>query len=110
RIQRAIPHGDLLRSPGSPPPGLCTLSLHDALPICGNVTITAAATDDVAVASVQFQLDGANLGTPDATAPYSITWDTSKALWRLEDRKSTRLNSSHVAITYAVFCMKKKDS
>src|SRR5690625_5463092 len=29
------------------------------------------------------------------------------ALKRLEDRKSTRLNSSHVAISYAVFCLKK---
>src|SRR5690625_2272861 len=27
---------------------------------------------------------------------------------RWEDRKSTRLNSSHVAISYAVFCLKKK--
>src|SRR5690625_5567230 len=27
-----------------------------------------------------------------------------------EDRKSTRLNSSHVAISYAVFCLKKKAS
>src|SRR5690625_5848736 len=27
---------------------------------------------------------------------------------RLIDRKSTRLNSSHVAISYAVFCLKKK--
>src|SRR5690625_6179086 len=27
-----------------------------------------------------------------------------------EDRKSTRLNSSHVAISYAVFCLKKKSS
>src|SRR5690625_6703596 len=27
---------------------------------------------------------------------------------RIEDRKSTRLNSSHVAISYAVFCLKKK--
>src|SRR5437870_6344999 len=27
----------------------------------------------------------------------------------LEDRKSTRLNSSHVAISYAVFCLKKKN-
>src|SRR5690625_6132590 len=27
---------------------------------------------------------------------------------RAEDRKSTRLNSSHVAISYAVFCLKKK--
>src|SRR5690625_6870373 len=28
----------------------------------------------------------------------------------VEDRKSTRLNSSHVAISYAVFCLKKKKS
>src|SRR5690625_5352454 len=28
--------------------------------------------------------------------------------WITEDRKSTRLNSSHVAISYAVFCLKKK--
>src|SRR5690625_6185664 len=28
----------------------------------------------------------------------------------LEDRKSTRLNSSHVAISYAVFCLKKKNT
>src|SRR5690625_6826280 len=27
-----------------------------------------------------------------------------------QDRKSTRLNSSHVAISYAVFCLKKKDA
>src|SRR5690625_7052927 len=32
------------------------------------------------------------------------------SVWRLNspDRKSTRLNSSHVAISYAVFCLKKK--
>src|SRR5699024_11808862 len=28
--------------------------------------------------------------------------------WMEEDRKSTRLNSSHVSISYAVFCLKKK--
>src|SRR5690348_17849619 len=28
--------------------------------------------------------------------------------WRGEDRKSTRLNSSHPSISYAVFCLKKK--
>src|SRR5690625_6051250 len=32
-----------------------------------------------------------------------------RGLYRdMEDRKSTRLNSSHVAISYAVFCLKKK--
>src|SRR5690625_6740639 len=30
------------------------------------------------------------------------------ARYGVEDRKSTRLNSSHVAISYAVFCLKKK--
>src|SRR5690625_5814228 len=29
--------------------------------------------------------------------------------WPAKDRKSTRLNSSHVAISYAVFCLKKKN-
>src|SRR2546426_9149202 len=28
--------------------------------------------------------------------------------WQREDRKSTRLNSSHLVISYAVFCLKKK--
>src|SRR5256885_9952041 len=31
-----------------------------------------------------------------------------KAIWARRDRKSTRLNSSHLVISYAVFCLKKK--
>src|SRR5256885_2931652 len=35
----------------------------------------------------------------------------SNTLWQIfEDRKSTRLNSSHLVISYAVFCLKKKKS
>src|SRR5690625_6771607 len=34
--------------------------------------------------------------------------DPDLILLDLKDRKSTRLNSSHVAISYAVFCLKKK--
>src|SRR5207253_5702352 len=34
--------------------------------------------------------------------------DTVSCAYRKRDRKSTRLNSSHVAISYAVFCLKKK--
>src|SRR5437870_8090543 len=40
-------------------------------------------------------------GTPSA-------WRTEEQLESARDRKSTRLNSSHVAISYAVLCMKKK--
>src|SRR5690625_2475999 len=35
-------------------------------------------------------------------------YDGSKPIGYQTDRKSTRLNSSHVAISYAVFCLKKK--
>src|SRR5204862_6097814 len=35
---------------------------------------------------------------------------TARRFARLLDRKSTRLNSSHVEISYAVFCLKKKNS
>src|SRR5690348_17915093 len=36
-------------------------------------------------------------------------WPTSGDRYPLEDRKSTRLNSSHPSISYAVFCLKKKN-
>src|SRR3712207_8224289 len=42
-----------------------------------------------------------------AIAPASPTESSSRSLFRL-DRKSTRLNSSHANISYAVFCLKKK--
>src|SRR5258708_27084617 len=65
-----------------------TLSLHDALPISRDV----------------------GWGTPDPDFGDGVL-DSRKA--RLidvldEDRKSTRLNSSHQIISYAVFCLKKK--
>src|SRR5690606_42014724 len=44
--------------------------------------------------------------------PAQLSWDAAKAWGQLQpglaDRKSTRLNSSHVKISYAVFCLKKK--
>src|SRR5690625_6783687 len=39
--------------------------------------------------------------------PHNIRGTSGKELYG-QDRKSTRLNSSHVAISYAVFCLKKK--
>src|SRR5215813_5120139 len=48
----------------------------------------------------------------DATNRYVGVWAAAPGLAQLEanvvDRKSTRLNSSHVRISYAVFCLKKK--
>src|SRR2546430_6911083 len=46
---------------------------------------------------------------PDATAPWCGHWPIDMTLARsVRDRKSTRLNSSHSQISYAVFCLKKK--
>jgi hypothetical protein len=45
--------------------------------VSGTVVITATASDNVGVANVQFQLDGANLGSPDTTSPYSVSWNTT---------------------------------
>src|SRR2546430_13327779 len=43
-------------------------------------------------------------------APVIVGNDVAGAVGRLRDRKSTRLNSSHSQISYAVFCLKKKIS
>src|SRR5690554_7313573 len=53
------------------------------------------------VERVRALLEGASVGT-DAIYD-AIGWDSLAP-----DRKSTRLNSSHVRISYAVFCLKKK--
>jgi hypothetical protein len=47
--------------------------------LTGNASVAASASDNVGVSSVQFKLDGQNLGAPDTTSPYSVTWDTTAA-------------------------------
>src|SRR5437763_3262358 len=64
-----------------------TLSLHDALPISLDAIATIHFFGTLEMADPQ--------GASDPKAPK-------------KDRKSTRLNSSHRCISYAVFCLKKK--
>src|SRR5256885_9061863 len=77
-----------------------TLSLHDALPICDGVGLVrgAAVRDRGRVQGVRGVVPGT--GAPGTTPRTPCT--------RPRDRKSTRLNSSHLVISYAVFCLKKK--
>src|SRR5947208_9247447 len=67
---------------GSATTKIYTLSLHDALPIC-------------------------SLGRPINSGNPRIQ-PTVCGNEQYQDRKSTRLNSSHQIISYAVFCLKKK--
>src|SRR3712207_8668026 len=77
-----------------------TLSLHDALPICvGQLGVEVPA---VVVLVPDHHLPGA-LGPGQ---PRGAGEDLGEH--HPLDRKSTRLNSSHANISYAVFCLKKK--
>src|SRR5439155_21848637 len=86
-----------------------TLSLHDALPISRDGPIERCAPfrrSYPSGCSHPRRQACANLGhsclrgQPQCARPVDCVL--------LSDRKSTRLNSSHVAISYAVFCLKKK--
>src|SRR5437868_9471455 len=80
-----------------PTPALSTLSLHDALPILHRLL-------DCLDRTPVHHLDR---GREDSSGD-----DLRDGLARpvRVDRKSTRLNSSHVSISYAVFCLKKKNT
>ncbi len=45
--------------------------------VSGTIGVTATATDNLAVAGVQFLLDGSPLGAEDLTSPFSVSWNTS---------------------------------
>src|SRR5256885_8700350 len=75
-----------------------TLSLHDALPILGPVVLVGH--DRGARVAHRFALDH------PALLSHLVLLDIAQ---HEVDRKSTRLNSSHLVISYAVFCLKKKN-
>src|SRR5690606_41506662 len=92
--------------PRPPSPATHPLSLHDALPICrlpaldlaldslGGFRQRVSGEVGADIVSGLFQHRTGHCGV-DMEQP-------------VLDRKSTRLNSSHVKISYAVFCLKKK--
>src|SRR2546430_13613444 len=69
-----------------------TLSLHDALPI-SRASIWNRST---------------SLPTVSLSDCRAAAEAVTSTIWVTADRKSTRLNSSHSQISYAVFCLKKK--
>src|SRR3712207_7323490 len=86
-----------------------TLSLHDALPILPFRKVRLRG-----LAAVSASVDGGPRGERQRRLGRgSEGWRGPRgvpptSLRRAPDRKSTRLNSSHANISYAVFCLKKK--
>src|SRR5437762_4705489 len=85
-----------------------TLSLHDALPIsttklwgCRTVCVFF-----ILLFPFPLCLDSLPFLRGGARASFQLLL----CVWTNGDRKSTRLNSSHRCISYAVFCLKKKTS
>src|SRR3989442_3793145 len=74
-----------------------TLSLHDALPICAGASSPRSGEPGRCQRPRErrARTGGGGCAPGSGTSPAT-------------DRKSTRLNSSHVRISYAVFCLKKK--
>src|SRR5690554_8235449 len=78
-----------------------TLSLHDALPIWKfPFYIIISIYFHPLIFGLQKSLLASFFPVPGAIFPFQAS--------SFQDRKSTRLNSSHVRISYAVFCLKKK--
>jgi Concanavalin A-like lectin/glucanases superfamily/Domain of unknown function (DUF1929)/Bacterial Ig domain len=79
---RDTPVGGSTPPPPPPPTDTTPPSVSISAPatgatVSGTVNVTAAASDNVGVAGVQFRLDGANLGSEDTALPYSTSWNTS---------------------------------
>jgi Bacterial Ig domain len=74
--------------------------------VSGTISVTANASASAGVASVQFLLDGSNLGSADTTSPYAVSWDTTTAsngghvlAARALDKLGNSATSSNVNIT-----------
>src|SRR3712207_7234373 len=85
-----------------------TLSLHDALPICADILqrkggYPAPPGSPPDIPGLELAGEVVNLGP--GVARFA---EGDRVMGIVGDRKSTRLNSSHANISYAVFCLKKK--
>src|SRR5438034_6672149 len=84
-----------------------TLSLHDALPISSLTPETAAVLLTLGQRGIRHVVF-ARYDDHPLRLREVLSQEEARAASRLLDRKSTRLNSSHTVISYAVFCLKKK--
>src|SRR5207249_11589706 len=105
-----------LRHPTAPP-AIYTLSLHDALPICDGQTPDVRSkphqVDQMRVErwnhepGARHRDDHVDVGRRHRCGRKAPLRGLTSQPDRMRlDRKSTRLNSSHVSISYAVFCLK----
>src|SRR3712207_8363410 len=93
----------------TPPTEIYTLSLPDALPISATPIREDGREADLAalIGPVLYDVPWGDLEAEGWIAPVECV---EVRVPLVQDRKSTRLNSSHANISYAVFCLKKKNT
>src|SRR5207248_9707834 len=105
-------HPQLLISKSTLPSLFTSLSLHDALPILNRLAgLIAKQRGQVPLRSTQCggkDVEREWLGVALLDEGEHSRDQRRRELLSTPDRKSTRLNSSHRTISYAVFCLKKK--
>ena len=65
--------------PGEEPPSVSIVNPTAGETVSGTTQVTANASDNLGIASVQFYLDGQPLGQAVTTPPYALSWDTTTA-------------------------------
>lgn len=65
-----------VNNPDTTPP-LVSLTSPSSSNVAGTITLTASASDNAAVAGVQFKVDGVNVGAEATTSPYSVSWNSA---------------------------------
>src|SRR2546430_12666249 len=87
-----------------------TLSLHDALPILNSQSFTSSCSLRIVVSlSINGKVICSLFSANCETRAHSKS-SPARPRMACSDRKSTRLNSSHSQISYAVFCLKNNSS
>ncbi len=61
-------------TPDTTPPTVTVTAPAVSAIVSGTVALSASASDAIGIVSVQFAIDGVNVGSADATAPYSVNW------------------------------------
>jgi chitodextrinase len=89
-------------TPDTTPPTVSIIAPVANASVSNTITVTATASDNVAVADVQFQLDGVNLGPDLTTPPYSILWNTTTASNGSHNLTAIAHDTSHNAATSAI--------
>src|SRR5690606_40686238 len=94
----------------APTSQISTLSLHDALPILASAGVHSNGFSLVRKCIERAEAAGTVPATLDGKPFKQAIMEPTRLYVKNVDRKSTRLNSSHVKISYAVFCLKKKNT